>query len=104
MILSLIVVLAFAVWLLLDSQSIAAWAAYQQRGFQNQMASAIRALCAGYPGALSDLLFAAGAYGFAHAVGPEHCKALIGGVGAGTSVPASHLLGIALTSSLAQAL
>lgn len=93
-----------ALFLSLDIASIGAWVVEQQRAFQNQMASAIRALRAGDPGAYAALLAAAGAYGFVHAIGPGHGKYLIGGVGIGTSVPASRLLGVALASSLAQAL
>ncbi len=100
----LITAAAVAIYLSVDMNALARWAAEQQRGFQNQMASALRALRAGDPGAYALLLAAAGAYGFVHAVGPGHGKYLIGGVGLGTSVPASRLLGVALASSLAQAL
>ena len=88
----------------MDLNGIARWAAEQQRGFQNQMAGAVRALQSGDAGAYAALLGAAGAYGFVHAVGPGHGKFLIGGVGLGTSVRASRLLVISLASSLAQAL
>ena len=100
----LVAAAAFVIFLSLDTASIGAWVIEQQRAFQNQMASAIRALRGGDPGAYAALLAAAGAYGFVHAIGPGHGKYLIGGVGLGTSVPASRLLGLALASSLAQAL
>ncbi|CAN0574680.1 unnamed protein product, partial [Ectocarpus sp. 12 AP-2014] len=57
----------------------------------------------GDPGALFTLLFAAASYGFVHAVGPGHGKALIGGVGLGSSVSTARLLVISLVSSLLQA-
>ncbi|MBY8978316.1 hypothetical protein KHP62_21095 [Rhodobacteraceae bacterium NNCM2] len=100
----LILALTIVAYLSVDMTALTAWAAEQQRGFQNQMASAVRALRAGDPGAYSALLAAAGAYGFAHAVGPGHGKYLIGGVGLGSSVSVAKLLGVAVASSLAQAL
>lgn len=93
-----------ALYLSVDMTAATRWAAEHQRGFQNQMAGAIRALRSGDSGALTALLAAAGAYGFVHAVGPGHGKFLIGGVGLGTSVRTSRLVGIAIASSLAQSL
>ncbi|MBV7392956.1 nickel/cobalt transporter [Mameliella sediminis] len=101
---ALIVALVVGLFLSLDLSTVAAWAVDQQRGFQNQMAGAIRALRADQPGAWLALMGAAGAYGFVHAVGPGHGKYMIGGVGLGSAVSAPRLLGIALVSSLAQAL
>ena len=94
---------AAAIWIA-DGSGIVTWATEQQRWFQNQMAGAVRALQSGDPGAYAALLGAAGAYGFVHALGPGHGKYLIGGVGLGTSVSATRLFGIAMASSLAQAL
>lgn len=103
-ILGVVAAAAGAIYLLQDAEGLARWAAEQQRGFQNQMAGALRALKMGQPGALAALFAAAGAYGFVHAAGPGHGKALIGGVGLGSAVSAPRLLAISLTSSLAQAL
>lgn len=96
--------LAAALVLGLDWQGIGRWASGYQRGFQDQMAQAIRAIQTGESGALFTLFAGAAAYGFFHAVGPGHGKALIGGVGLGTTVTAKRLLGLSILSSLAQAL
>ncbi|WP_421700997.1 nickel/cobalt transporter [Aliiroseovarius sp.] len=97
-------VAALAAFLLLEADSLASWAVSEQRAIQNRMAGAVRALRGGEPGALAALLAAAAAYGFVHAVGPGHGKALIGGVGLGSSVSAPRLLALSLASSLVQAL
>lgn len=72
---------AFLTINLVDLSRIAHWAIEAQRGFQNQMASAIRALKTGDVGAYAALLSATAAYGFVHALGPGHGKYLVGGVG-----------------------
>ena len=100
-ILALAVVAAAAIGI--DWSSVTQWVLDQQRAFQTQMAGAVRALKAGEPGAYLALFAATGAYGFVHAVGPGHGKYLMGGVGLGTSVTASRLVGIASVSSIAQA-
>lgn len=89
---------------LVDLSRIAHWAVEAQRGFQNQMAGAIRALKVGDVGAYTALMSATAAYGFVHALGPGHGKYLIGGVGLGTSVSVRKLVGLAAVSSLAQSL
>lgn len=88
----------------IDFDAIAQRAATEQRGFQNGMADAIRALRMGQTEALLALFTGAAAYGFFHAVGPGHGKALIGGVGLGTQVSAPRLLSLSVLSSLAQSI
>lgn len=102
----LIVALAAAVLTLgsIDLSRVAIWAVDAQRGFQNQMAGAIRALKSGDVYAYIALLSATAAYGFVHALGPGHGKYLVGGVGLGTSVSVGKLVGLATASSLTQSL
>ena len=89
---------------LVDLSRISFWAIEAQRGFQNQMAGAIRAIKAGDVGAYAALFGATAAYGFVHALGPGHGKYLIGGVGVGSSVSVPKLVGLATASSLVQSL
>lgn len=100
----LAVLVAVSLYLAADFSRLAEWAANAQRGFQNQMATAIRGLRTGEPGAYAALLSATLAYGFVHALGPGHGKYLVGGVGLGTSVTTRRLIGLAISSSLAQAI
>lgn len=88
----------------IDLSRVAIWALDAQRGFQNQMAGAIRALKSGDIYAYFALLGATTAYGFVHALGPGHGKYLVGGVGLGTSVSVRKLVGLATASSLTQGL
>ena len=99
---ALLVLGTLALLLGLDLDGVAMWALEWQRAFQNEIAGSIRALRAGTPGALTALLGAAAAYGFVHAAGPGHGKYLIGGVGLGSGVSATRLVGLASAASLAQ--
>ncbi|MEM9636761.1 MAG: hypothetical protein AAGA94_03885 [Pseudomonadota bacterium] len=100
----LAVLAAVVLYATTDFSGLMAWAVDVQRGFQNQMATAIRGLQAGEPGAYVALLSATAAYGFVHALGPGHGKYLVGGVGLGTSISTGRLMGLAISSSVAQAM
>ncbi|WP_271952304.1 nickel/cobalt transporter [Ruegeria faecimaris] len=82
---------------------LAAWAAGEQRAFQNQIARSLRAARAEQPQAVMTLLTVCFAYGFFHAIGPGHGKVLIGGYGLGRRVAFWRLSAISVLSSLGQA-
>lgn len=72
-------VLALALWFTVPWSGLMAWAVEAQRGFQEAMARALRAVQSGEPTAVMALCTATAAYGFVHALGPGHGKVLLGG-------------------------
>ena len=100
--LGIAVVLA-GLWVTGGYAALQSWVFQAQRAAQSTLATAVRAIKTGQPGALWGLLTICFTYGVLHAVGPGHGKMLIGGYGVGRRVPVLALSSIALAASLVQA-
>lgn len=74
-----------------------------QRDYQNALGRILRALRAGQPGAVASFLGICFAYGFFHALGPGHGKAVIAAYGFGSGAATRRLIGVAALSSFGQA-
>jgi nickel/cobalt transporter (NicO) family protein len=79
------------------------WLLAMQAQFQNDMARQLRGVHAGQSAAFWALMAICASYGFLHAAGPGHGKALVGAYGVARRVPAVKLAGIGLLAALAQA-
>jgi ABC-type nickel/cobalt efflux system permease component RcnA len=92
-----------AVWSIVPWFDIQRWATGEQRTFQNAMASALRDIRTGDPRAVWTLCSATAAYGFFHALGPGHGKALIGRAALASGATLKRLSMLTVLSSLARA-
>jgi ABC-type nickel/cobalt efflux system permease component RcnA len=77
--------------------------AAEQRAMQDALAGAIAALRGGDGAAAATLVALCGAYGFLHALGPGHGKALVAGAALGSRATARRMALVALAGALAQA-
>lgn len=100
--LALVAAAGLILWTGLDDR-LARMALGWQRDYQNALARALRALRGGETGAVSAFLGICFAYGFLHALGPGHGKALIGAYGMASGLPMRRMAGLAAITSLAQA-
>lgn len=91
-----------AIGVLFPWADVAAWAASQQRNFQNAMAVSLRTIKSGEPAAVWSLCIATASYGFMHALGPGHGKLLLGGAALATGATLRRMIVLSLIASLAQ--
>ena len=79
------------------------WLLSMQAAFQADLAQALRGVSRGQGAAFWALMGLCLSYGFLHAMGPGHGKALLGAYGVARRVGAMRLAGIGLAAALAQA-
>lgn len=79
------------------------WITSTQRDCQNALAGALRGLRAGAPGAVTGFMSICFAYGFLHALGPGHGKAVMGAYAMANDGTLRRMVWLAVTASLAQA-
>lgn len=103
LLLALAALVCLAVWASGGFAWLGWWVAARQRALQDALAGEISALRAGHAAALWGMFGLCAAYGFLHALGPGHGKALIAGASVGTRATARRMALIALAGSLAQA-
>lgn len=94
---------ALGLWAAGGFEALGWWALRQQQAAQAMLAARIQALRAGDPAAFWSLVGLCAGYGFLHALGPGHGKALIAGAAVGTRATARRMALIAVAGSLAQA-
>lgn len=99
----LVLALLLAGWQMMPWVSVLHWALEAQRGFQEAMARALRAVQAGEPMAVLSLCGATALYGIVHAAGPGHGKVLLGGAALASGATLRRMAVLTLASSLAQA-
>lgn len=101
-VLSVIFIGAFGIWVYSGPQGLSQTVLDLQKASQTALASVVRAIKSGDPAAWGTLLTVTFGYGFLHAVGPGHGKAVIGAYGIARRVSLKRIGLIALASSLAQ--
>ncbi len=102
--LAIVAAAGLLLWAVVPWGDILAWSANAQRGFQEAMARALRAVQAGEPAAIWALCLATAAYGFVHALGPGHGKVLLGGAALASGATVRRMTVLTVVSSLAQSL
>jgi len=95
--------LALALWASGDIQAMGWWVVRQQHALQSALGDRVQALRAGDATAFWSFIALCAGYGFLHALGPGHGKALVAGAAVGTRVPAGRMGAIAVAGSLGQA-
>lgn len=83
-------------------QPLGRWLLAMQAEFQSGLARELRGVHAGQQAAFWALMGLCLTYGFVHAAGPGHGKALLGAYGVARRVPMFKLVGIGFLSAMAQ--